>query len=248
MAVMDEFKEERAKMKEEPFQKRWEYFWDYHKTHVIAGIFVFFLAVTFLHDTLTQKDNVFMAAFVDCVSDETKTEAYTQEVMDLMEIDTSKEAIVLDTSFHVSSANTADASATEVLMVRIAAGELDTLLSGETMFGRYALSEIYYDLREVLTPEQLAYYEDSFFYIDNAALQYDLTDTSELDYVDSIDHTTPDGMTDPIPVGIYLNPTEEFQSIYYFTSKEPVVFGIISNAPHIEHAGQFLDHISGRVE
>lgn len=248
MAVMDEFKEEREQMKQAPFKKKWEYFWDYHKTHVIVGIAVVFFLGTFIHDALTQKETVFMAAFVDCVSDETKTDTYAQEIMELMEIDSSSETIVLDTRFDVSGVNTTDASSTEVLMVRIAAGELDTLLSGETVFGRYALSEIYYDLREVLTPEQLAYYEDSFFYVDNAALEYDLTDASELDYVDSIDHTTPDGMTDPVPVGIYLTPTEEFQDIYYFTSKEPVVFGIISNAPHPERAGQFLDHISGRVE
>lgn len=248
MAVMDEFKEEREQMKQAPFKKKWEYFWDYHKTHVIVGIAALFLLGTFIHDRLTQQETVFMAAFVDCASNSTLTDAYTQELMNAMEIDTSTETIVLDTRFNLSESDGSDVSAIEVLMVRIAAAELDSLLASEETFGRYTASEIYADLREVLTPQQLAYYEDSFYYVDNAVITAASLDPDDLEYTDDTDHTTPDGMEEPVPVGIYLNTTEDFQSTYYFSAKEPVVFGIISNAPHPERAGQFLDYISGSVE
>ena len=49
MAVMDEFKEERARMKQQPLKKRLEYFWDYHKYHVLAGGFVLFFVVDMIY-------------------------------------------------------------------------------------------------------------------------------------------------------------------------------------------------------
>ena len=39
MAVMDEFKEERERMKSQPFKVRFAYFWDYHKFHVLIAAF-----------------------------------------------------------------------------------------------------------------------------------------------------------------------------------------------------------------
>ena len=45
MAVMDEFKEERERMKAQPFKVRFAYFWDYHKFHVLIAAFVLFFVI-----------------------------------------------------------------------------------------------------------------------------------------------------------------------------------------------------------
>ena len=38
MPLMDEFKEERASIKNAPFKKKLRYFWDYYKWHVIITV------------------------------------------------------------------------------------------------------------------------------------------------------------------------------------------------------------------
>lgn len=249
MAVMDEFKEERERMKQESFRKRLEYFWDYHKFHVLIGLLVFCAAFSFIHDLVTKKETAFMAALIDCSSIESSAQTYREKLGELMGIDTDNAKLVLDASFHMSNTNVAETNAAEVLMARIAATELDTMLAGQTQFERYTMSGAFLDIREVLTKEQIAYYEDSFYYADRAAIENSsISASAEGASADPTDHTSPEGMEDPIPVGIYIEPTEEFNSIYYFSSDEPVIFGVIANAPHTELAGQFLDHITGRIE
>lgn len=250
MAVMDEFKEERARMKTQPFKKRLEYFWDYHKVHVIVTLCVLLLGGNLLYTIATQKDTALMVAFVDCYSNEAVTNEYKEELMELMGIDTGKETIVLDNSFYLSSADTPDASSAEVLSLRIMAEELDVMLSNEKIFNRYVQNGIFRDLRDVLSEEQLAYYEDSFYYVDNAVIKegkiYE-TDFAETAFVDNTDHTTPEGMEEPIPVGIYVTGTEKFQGVYYFAEEQEVVFGIPYYSEHTTYALQFLDNMSGRI-
>ena len=252
MAVMDEFKEERERMKSQPFKKRLEYFWDYHKIHIIIIACVLFMGISLIGSITNQKETALSIALIDCYSNEGEIKNYNQELAELLGIDTNKEKIVLDNSFYLSNMDTPDASSAEVLSLRIMAKELDVMLSKEAIFNRYVQNGIFKDLREVLSPEQLAYYQDSFYYVDQAVIDkgeiYEI-DFAENAFVDNTDHTTPEGMEQPIPVGIYVTGTEEFQGVYYFSSDDQeVVFGIPFYSEHAEYALKFLDDMSGRVQ
>lgn len=252
MALMDEFKEERAAMKQQPFKKRWKYFWDYHKWHVIIATFVVLCVGNFIYSVVTAKETALMVGFIDCYSNDDAKEAYKNELIELMGIDTKTHDIVLDNSYLLSGMDTMEASFAEILGVRIMAGELDVFLSPEDIFNRYVQNDIFYDLRDVLSPEQLEYYQDSFYYVDRAVLEKEEiyeTDYAETQFVDNTDHTTPEGMDDPIVAGIYVTGTEEFQHIYYFQrDTQEVVFGIPGYVEDCTYALQFLDNMSGRVE
>ncbi len=252
MAVMDEFKEERERMKTQPFKKRLEYFWEYNKLNVIICAVVFCSVCSIGYTILTKKDSALMIALIDCYTNEAETENYKQHLMELMEIDESKEDILLDTSFYLTAADTPDASSAEVLGLRIMARELDVLLAGEDVFNRYVQNGIFKDMREILSPEQLEYYEDSFYYVDQAVIDaeeiYNI-DFTENAFVDNTNHRSPEGMKEPIPVGIYATGTEEFQGIYYFLGgSQEVVFGLPFYTEHTDNALIFLDDMTGRVQ
>ena len=252
MAVMDEFKEERQRMKSQPFKVRFAYFWDYHKWHVIIGIFVGICSFNLIYSMLTAKENVFTAAIIDCYADAVKAEEYTNEMIELLDIDTKHESIYLDNSYRLSGADTPDASTSEVLGVRIVANEIHVFLSPEDIFNRFVLNDIFTDLRTVLSEEDLEYYKDSFYYVDQAVVEkgdiYN-TDFIENPFTDTANHKSPEGMENPIPVGIYATGSEDFQSTYYFLrDSQEVVFGIPFYVEDTTRAMQFLDSMTGRVK
>ncbi len=252
MAVMDEFKEERERMKQEPFKKRFAYFWEYHKYHVLAGAFVLFFVVDMIYSMLTAKDTAFMAILLNSAHDEAKAATYTEALTTAMGINQAEEQLMIDTSIHITGDGT-DYESSQVLSVRVGANEMDVMLAPEDTFGTYVRSELFLDLREVLTEEQIAYYEDDFYYMDYALIESGYYDELAFDantvFVDTLDHTSPEGMEKPVPVGIYMDSfSEDFSECYRFTSDAPV-FGIAAycDEQRISYSVQYLDFISGRV-
>ena len=64
MALSDEIKKEWKKMKEMPFEKKVEYFWDYYKWHVFGIVFVIsFIGVTIYQKATTVEYDTYGAMF-----------------------------------------------------------------------------------------------------------------------------------------------------------------------------------------
>lgn len=250
MAVMDEFKEERARMKTQPFKVKLAHYWHYYKWHVIVAAAVLFFVFDYAYSVITAKDVVLQVGMIDCYSNSENTEEYEAQVAELLGIDTKKEEVFLDNSYLITLE--ADITSTEILYVRLAAQELDVMMADEDTFDNYSLNDIFVDLRDYLSPEQLAYYEDSFYYIDYVEIENeDLynVDSNLKPLTDLSNHRSPEGMEKPIPVGIYITGNEEFQENYLFANDDQeVVFGLAFYAEHPEYALQFLDYITGRVE
>lgn len=254
MAVMDEFKEERESMKAKPFKARLAYFWDYHKLHVLAVAFVLFFVGDLLYSWITNKDVVFMAMLINCYPDTEQTEAFEDSISQKLGIDPDEEMITIDTSLTISGDASTDMDSTQVVAVRIAANELDVLMTDSEVFDNYISSELYYDLRDILSDEQYEYYKDSFYYTDYALIEsgfYDDINLTEEDLAAlDTDHHSPEGMEKPVPVGIYVDTTEDFDSCYRFKQTDEVVLGIAcyTEGERLERALTFLDTITGRTE
>ena len=258
MAVMDEFKEERERMKTQPFKVRFAHFGDYHKYHVLAAAFALFMIGEFIYSKITATETVFMTAFIDCYTDINTSEEYENKLMNIMGIDPKEEDIILDTYSISSTQQTGDTSAFDKLSVHMAAHELDVFMAPEDMFRRYSNDELFYDLREILTADQLEKYQDDFYYIDYALIEsgyYEEILFSEngtpLAFTDSLDHSNPKTMEKPIPVGIYLTGNKEFQDYYKFYTSEDqeVVFGVACYCDEqaINYGLQFLDIVTAET-
>lgn len=252
MAVMDEFKEERERMKSQPFKERLAYFWDYYKWHVLATVAIICCVVSYAYNMITAKDISLHVALIDCYCNEESMEEYRNELIDSMGLNPKKQTVHLDNSFLFSSADTLEHSMEEVFSLKVIAKEIDVMLSHEDIFDRYVQNDIFADLRDYLSPEQLEYYQDSFYYVDYAIIESEAiynTDFAENPFVDNANHRSPEGMEKPIPVGIYVTGTEDFQGHYYFVNKsQEVVFGLMYYVEDPSYALQFLDNMSGRVK
>ena len=98
MAVMDEFREEREQIKNAPFKKRLEYFWEYNKTKVLIIAFVTIMLSSMIYNFATKKDATLYVAMIDCLQDDTLAAEYEANFEELLAINPKREDVIFDAS------------------------------------------------------------------------------------------------------------------------------------------------------
>lgn len=240
MPVMDEFKEERAEIKKKSFPERCSYFWYYYKWHVIGGAILLAAAVSLIHTSLTRKDTAFYAAMIN-MSPTTLSEDYKTDFARLAGIDLDQYNVYFDTDMHLDleTMDESTVSTTQKLMVYVAAGDMDIMISDLSGMNRYAYNRVMVDLREFLSPEEFEKFEPYFYYMDNSLVQETNNSNTEISYPE--DPADPTGMTDPVPVGICLDGCSGLNSTYYYNGSR--YFCVFANCSHTDLAHTFLNYI-----
>ena len=247
MAVMDEFKEEREALKNAGFKKKVSYFFYYYKWHVIAAVLIVAGICSIAYEMLTSKENAFYAVMLNATELETAAD-FNQDFYEYADLDLEDYDVYFDTSIRISTdsdiIDDVTMTSTQKLAVYLAAGELDVMVTDSDSIRQYANSSVFYDLREILSEEQIAAYEPYFYYVDMAVVrkiekaQDNLDDTYEPDYPDP---TKPEEMEEPVPVAIYVE-NAALQESYYFRG-EGVVVGVYANTTHLDTAVRFIDYL-----
>ncbi|MCD7751872.1 MAG: hypothetical protein LUI10_09085 [Lachnospiraceae bacterium] len=253
MAVMDEFREEREKVKHGTFQEKWKYFWDYYKWHVIGGTFAAVMVIWLVYDIVTQEDSVLFVELLNCYSAYDDSE-YVASVTEYLGVEDG-ETITIETGLDVTE-DTEEYTSFEVLATRIAANELDVMVAEEETIAGYAQEDTLIDLTTVMSEEQLERYSDYFYYVDYALIEsgyYEETSYEKQILDGTAGHASPEDMEQPVAVGVFIATTDEagdyvctssdFNSNYYYGTE--VIFTIMCYTEHTETALQFLDYICG---
>lgn len=198
MPVMDEFKKEREMMKDQPFSKRAEYFWDYYKWWVIAGIAIILAIVFTVRGILLRKNDVLYITLVNTVVAEENDfeEAFSAPFLSERGYNTKKDIVHMDADYVItlddatvsaeelmSSAAAASSSniygggqqssvmsAQDKLSVYIAGGSVDIMYGSDAMINNYAYHQIFSPVSDYMTDEEMAEYSDYLYYIDYAVI------------------------------------------------------------------------------
>jgi len=247
MAVMDEFKEERAALKNAGFKKKLSYFWDYYKWYVIGTIAVVAFVSSFIYEYATKKETALYAVLLNASPLTKDSSEYTQSFADYTALDTEEYELFFDTSIRIEDGSMDDVTYTSVqkLAVYTAAADLDVMVSDATSFQKYANSYTFYDLREILTPEQIEKYEPYFYYVDTVTVEKieAANDALDTDFVPVYpDPYKPEEMTTPIPVGITVDGNEWLQENFYFRG-EDITLGVYCNTQRLDMALQYIDFL-----
>lgn len=252
MPVMDEFKEEREALKQGTRKQKLQYFWDYYKWHVIGTIVAVACASSLIYHFVTYREDAFFAAILNSAELKPSND-YASKFMDYAELDPAGCKVNFDPSFSitfdVSSPEALDEvyySSREKLNLLMTVGELDSIISNDELFGHFANSGIFCDLRAYLSQEQLDAYEPYFYYVDKPLVEQislaerNLDDTFHPEIPDPL---KPELMEEPVPVGIYVEDNEELTQSFYIRGEGSVVLGIISNAPHPDMAVKYIEYL-----
>ena len=171
MAVMDEFKEEREALKRGTPKQKLAYFWYYYKWHVIISVIIIGMLVSFIYQFVNRKDTAFNAVLLNASLLDQMSSEQPDFLTDFAEkegIDLNTSDITFDTSIRIveDSMDEVSVTSTQKLMAYVAANELDSMITDFDSFQKYANSSLFYDLRDILTEEQLQALEPYFYYVD----------------------------------------------------------------------------------
>lgn len=248
MPLMDEFREERESMKKKSFRERLSYFWDYHKWHAIGTVVAVVLAGTFIFQIFFGKDTGFYAVLLNTTNLD-QAEEYVQRFIDYAGIDTDDYIVTFDANMYIDNysdiLNLDKITTSEKLMASVTTGELDVMVSDVDSIQYYAYIEYFCDLRNILTPEQLALYEPYFYYIDQSEVerQMEAADDYASSYtVNYLDPREPEAMEQPVPVGLYVNHNQALQEAFYFRGEDVVLCACI-NTTRPETVSKFIDFV-----
>ncbi len=268
MPLMDEFKEERASIKNQPFKKKLEYFWTYYKWWVIGGAFLLVIAISIVVNIVNRKEDVIYVAMVDIVETPgaDADSAITSPFLTAHGYNTKKNTINFNTDFMftqagigksaeeggnpqtASYANTRGFTGRESLAIYIAAGDVDAICGSDDWFSNYAYNDFFIPLENIFSSEELAAYSDDIFYIDKAVLDRyrSARDNENYDYDEAYpDPDKPEEMDEPIAIGLTLEDNELYNSNFITANgnAKHVVIGIVRNTPNTQITTEFLKYI-----
>lgn len=245
MAAMDEFRDLREKVKDQPLKKKISYIWYYYKWFILGTIVIIAFIVGTIHGFMTRTDKVLFGALVNAVP-VSDTESFADEFCDYAGIDTKDSDIFLNHSLTITEAmdqNTVNSS--QMIMLYMSAKQLDFTVTDPDCFARLSYNDIYADLRNCLSEEQFAALEGKIYYIDRAVIAEieEMADNDiSTDNIELPNPFKPEAMKEPIPVGIDISSCKKFMDTYHYEG-EIAYLGIANNIPHLEMLLTFLEYL-----
>lgn len=264
MALSDEIRHQRKRLKGKGWKAYVSYFFTYYAWYTVAIIAAAVFVGALLATILGAKDQVlgviFMNAQIASIGDDDFTQTVEDGITEYLNLDTETYEVTIDTSIYQTPGlvgDSYDMSASEKISVQTAAQVLDGIVADASNFYYYTCSLAFSDLREVLTDEQLEQYADRIFYIDMAdvdAYQEAIQSSATVNGVMTADEgkayeqlstwtlPDPDTMEDPTPVGIMVTDSKVLQDAGVYPDVA-VIYGFVSSSKETENAVLFLEYL-----
>ncbi|MBQ7795040.1 MAG: hypothetical protein IJ374_00555 [Lachnospiraceae bacterium] len=227
-----------------------EYFYDYYKFEAFVVIAVLFFIGNLTYTKLTEKEIVLSGALLNQYNILAE-----EQVLDLGEnflteqqIDLNENKAEFNTTLRY--AHSGDSSFNDAtiqgLVAQCAGGTIDFITGDMEAMTIFAYGDYFYDLREVLTEEEMELYEPYILYIDRdyqRQVEEALVTPEIIPTMVPPDMRYPEKMVDPVPVLIDLRESDLLSEIY-IDLVDVLCFGFTVNAPHLELTKEFLDYLT----
>lgn len=253
--ISDEIREQTKKFKDMSLKEKWEYFWEYYKINVIVIVIIASFVISMVYNFVTAKDYCFNGLMLNAtMMDQEKIAASFAEYAGL---DTDTYECYIDATSTLSYQNPSEyeLATSQRIVALIQSKELDGLVFDAEVFYNYAFNQVFMDLREVYTEEELAAYEGRIYYIDKAEIRraeeseqatsekYTLVSLTPDEVIaEAQTHRDPSTMEEPIPVGIFVDDSAFAQKSKAYLGVVPI-YGISTTSQRIEVSKQFLDFL-----
>lgn len=171
MAVWDDIKKQHKKVRKRGFKAMLSYFWDYYKIHTIVILFVGIFAFYLIKDMASNLPYGFYAIMINSTL-HPDSDVIGEDFAQYAGIDTQSYDVLVDTNLTLSTGeyNTYDVSTQERIMAITAAGDLDVMVTDQSVFEQYARNDYMTDLSTLMSQEELAKYEGYIYYVDKAII------------------------------------------------------------------------------
>ena len=255
MALRDEIKAARKDLMENgTLKEKIAYFFDYYTLHTVIIAAVLIFAISFIYQQVTKPDIVLNGIVLNVLNfDEgDPIQDMTDGFLEYLDMDTKKYDLSLNTNLMINMGKAAqqqgqvsDYEASQAMMVQCAAGSVDFISSPLTPILNYGYGDLFVNLEDVLTAEELETYKPYFLYVDLAVIDKKneaIDNDQNADKIPCPDPTKPEEMEKPIPVFIDVTKCEKMANIYSYSS-DTLAIGVAVNAPNPDRISDFLAYL-----
>ena len=239
MSVAEEIREQQKQaLSTMSFKDKLAYFWDYYKIHTLVAVCLVIVAVSVIHQLVTNKDYALYATIINTgtagYEDETAAK-WAAEFGEYAQIDTDKYQVLIDATMVLTESPDSQIRIAnqQKMAAMMQTGTISAQIAETETFEEYAQFECYYALEDVLSAEQIEKYRPYFYYTDAATFEQDdaasyaasgqdetaasadmaaQTDPSTL----VIDHRDPSTMEQPVAVGIIITDSKMIKDSDYY--------------------------------
>lgn len=267
MSVVEEIREQQKQaLSTMSLKGKLAYFWDYYKIHTLVAVCLLIVAISVIHQLVTNKDYALYAAVINTGTtsyEDTTSGKWAEEFGAYAQVDTNKYQVLIDATMVLTENSDPQIRMAnqQKMVAMMQTGAIHTLIAETETFEEYAQFECYYALEDILSAEEIEKYQPYFYYTDAATFEQDetadpadmaaQTDLSTL----TINHRDPSSMEQPVAVGIILTDSKMIKdSDYYKYLVSPesdyqgypsdVVFGIPLSNKEPEMALKFLEFLN----
>lgn len=250
--INDEIREQTKKFKDMTLKEKWEYFWEYYKINVLIIALVATFVISMIYNFVTAKDYCFNGMLLNAsmMDQEKIADAFA----DYAGFDTDTYDCFIDASSTLSYQNPSEyeMATAQRIIAEIQSKELDAMVFDAEVFYNYAFNQVFMDLREVYTADELAAFEGQIYYIDKAVIRraeeseaetgesYSLNSLTPEEVIEEAKtHRDPSTMEEPIPVGIFVEESPFAEKSNAYLGVVPI-YGISSTSQRVEAAKTFL--------
>lgn len=253
--INDEIREQTKKFKDMNLKEKWEYFWEYYKLNVIIIAVIATFVISMIYNFVTAKDYCFNGMLLNAsMMDQEKIASSFAEYAGF---DTETYECFIDATSTLSYQKPSEyeLATAQKIVALIQSKELDGLLFDAEVFYNYAFNQVFMDLREVYTTEELAAYEGRIYYIDKAEIRraeeseqttgqsYTLNSLTPDEVIaEAQTHRDPSTMEEPIPVGIFVDDSPFAEKSKAYLGVVPI-YGISSTSQRVEASKLFLNFL-----
>lgn len=257
--VNDEIRQQHMKAKDMSFKEKLGYFWYYYKIHTLVAVIVIIFGSVWIHDIVTAKDHNFYGIMLN--SSHLDGDALETSFGEYAGLDNEKYECFIDTLSTLSyqSQSEYDLATFQKMIALVQSKDLDVMVLDGQVFYNFSFNSMLMDLRNVFSEEELSQYEGNIYYIDYAkvreAEEADDNDdelmaeyeernkaTAEEIAMEAETHKHPENMTEPIPVGIFIDDSPLVQKTGAYNQLVPI-YGIVITSQRTETAKQYLNYI-----
>ena len=266
MALSDEIRRERAKLKGKGLKAHWNYFWEYYKLPTAAVVVGIFFAISIIHSVLTARDTGFAAIFINASSMElvgggdSPIRIIEEEFAEEAGLDTRKYAVDIDPTVYLTPGfpgSQTDYATIMKITTQISAKELDVIAADAYYFAYYARNMTLGDLRKVYSQEELDAFGDRVYYMDGAELEARMERLEEPEYMEpwptteeaeafeyegTFELPDPAQMKDPVPYGLIISDAKLLQD-YHMYNGTVCILGVVDNSERYDIARSYVSYL-----
>lgn len=225
-------------LKGKPLKDKLKHIFTYYKLPIIAIVLVLMIVFSLATQLASAKDTMLHVYCLDSFVAQEKEETILLEISQAVGIDQEKEQIEITAKQNPQG----ELYEGEALAAQIMGGMIDVLALPEDISLQWLYQDVFADLSEILTADQLRAYEDMLLYVDGAVLEKMDHLSQQENPLQFPDPTKPEEMEDPIPVAVRVLDGSEFADVF-FSNQQSIVIGIVANAPNPENAVFFVDYV-----